>query len=504
MIGIGNGWLGACSKACAVAVAAIGLSPTARGAGEPRESWDAVYFGANRAGYVHTTVTPKQDPKTGRDLVNVQVETSLQFKRDRDAASIELLFGTIETPDGSVLRLDSRTLASRQEMKTSGDVINGQMTLTLEGGGQRQQKTIPWGPEVRGPYGAEMSLSRSLMKPGEAREVRIFTPDLNRVGTAKLSAKSIEPVVLGGGVRRDLLRVEQVTFVDDKPLPGAQTHWVDSTGQILKTYIDQFGGMTTYRTTREAALRTNSGPKFDVNAASQIKVRRAISNPTNSREIVYDVTLKGDDPSKVFPVDARQSVTPGANPNAARLVVKSGGPTVGEAGPEAVDAQYLRPNALVTSDDPRVAALAMRVAGPPADPWGKAVAVQHWVFENLKKKNFETVFAPASEVARDLEGDCTEHSVLTAAILRAAGVPARVVVGLLYVEPNQSFGFHMWNEVYVNRRWVAVDSAFDQSTVDAVHIKLVESSLDGIAPYETFLAVVRVLNKTAIEPVEVR
>ncbi len=32
----------------------------------------------------------------------------------------------------------------------------------------------------------------------------------------------------------------------------------------------------------------------------------------------------------------------------------------------------------------------------------------------------------------------------------------------------------MWDEVYVNQRWVALDPSWDQSTVDAVHIKLSE------------------------------
>ena len=66
------------------------------------------------------------------------------------------------------------------------------------------------------------------------------------------------------------------------------------------------------------------------------------------------------------------------------------------------------------------------------------------------------------------------------------------------------FGFHLWNEVYVNRRWVAVDATYDQTEVDAVHIKLAESSLDGVAPFEAFLPVVRVLGKMTIVPVEVR
>ena len=493
-----------CLGSAILLVAALPAPASAWQGSDVKESWDAVYFGNTRAGYSHTTVKPVVDPKTKEILVNVQIEMTLHLKRDKDTTTIDFLYGTIERPDGEVLRLDTRTQASRQEMRTHGDVINGQMKLILDGGGQRQEQVIPWTPDVRGPYGAEMSQSRKPMAPGESREIKIFTPELNRIVVAKLVAKGVESVNVGGNVRRDLLRVEQVTYLDGKPMPGAQTQWVDSTGQILRTYSDQFGGMSVYRTTRDAALQSVGRGKFDINAASLIKVRRAINNPTSSREIVYDLTIRDEDPAKIVPNDGRQAVTPGAVAGSARLVVRTDTPTTGEPGPESVDPQYLRPNALINATDARVVAIANRAAGGVADPWAKASAIQHWVFENIKKKNFETVFASASEVARDLEGDCTEHSVLTAAICRAAGIPSRVVVGLLYVEPAQGFGFHMWNEVYVNRRWVALDSAFDQSAVDATHIKFVESSLDGVSPYETFLAVVRVLNKTAIEPVEVR
>ena len=58
--------------------------------------------------------------------------------------------------------------------------------------------------------------------------------------------------------------------------------------------------------------------------------------------------------------------------------------------------------------------------------------------------------------------------------------------------------------VFVNRRWVAVDAAFDQTDVDAAHIKLADTSLDGVSPYESFMPVARVSNKLTFEPVEIR
>ena len=149
-------------------------------------------------------------------------------------------------------------------------------------------------------------------------------------------------------------------------------------------------------------------------------------------------------------------------------------------------------------------ALARQAVGDAVDPWDKAVRIERWVATNMKNKNFATAFAPASEVARNLSGDCTEHGVLTAALCRAVGIPARVAIGLVYVDHLGGFGFHLWNEVYVNRRWVAIDAAFDQTEVDAVHLKLSDTSLAGVSPYEAFLPVVRVMNKLTLEPREVR
>ncbi len=94
--------------------------------------------------------------------------------------------------------------------------------------------------------------------------------------------------------------------------------------------------------------------------------------------------------------------------------------------------------------------------------------------------------------------------MLAAAMYRAVGIPSRVVVGLIYVEELEGFGFHMWNEVYINQRWVALDPTWDQSTVDAVHIKLSDSSLEGVSPFETFLPIIRVSGKLEIEPIEQR
>jgi hypothetical protein len=62
----------------------------------------------------------------------------------------------------------------------------------------------------------------------------------------------------------------------------------------------------------------------------------------------------------------------------------------------------------------------------------------------------------------------------------------------------------MWNEVYVNGRWVALDPSWNQTAVDATHIKVTDSSLAGVSPFSTFVPLLQVMGKLEIDPIEVQ
>src|SRR5262249_31813813 len=100
--------------AAALASAPAPVPAPAQGQGQIQESWDAVYLAGAKVGYIHTFVEPLKD--RGRDLLRVRVDTSLSLKRLEDEITMELRYGTIETPEGAVLRLDTRTVASTQEI----------------------------------------------------------------------------------------------------------------------------------------------------------------------------------------------------------------------------------------------------------------------------------------------------------------------------------------------------------------------------------------------------
>jgi transglutaminase-like putative cysteine protease len=119
---------------------------------------------------------------------------------------------------------------------------------------------------------------------------------------------------------------------------------------------------------------------------------------------------------------------------------------------------FLKPDRFVQSDAPQIKAVADSIrTATRADSWVLARSIASWVGEYITHKNMEQGYASALDVYRTRTGDCTEHSLLTTAVLRAAGIPARPVVGLAYSEHDHAFVGHMWVEAYVDQ-WRTLDA----------------------------------------------
>ena len=93
------------------------------------------------------------------------------------------------------------------------------------------------------------------------------------------------------------------------------------------------------------------------------------------------------------------------------------------------------------------------------------------------KVSTDVEYVPASRTAADLRGDCRQYAMLTAALCRAAGVPARTALGLVYdkdPEKGPILAFHMWTEVFVGGRWMGIDAVWGEGGVGADHLKIAD------------------------------
>ena len=83
-----------------------------------------------------------------------------------------------------------------------------------------------------------------------------------------------------------------------------------------------------------------------------------------------------------------------------------------------------------------------------------------YVYEHIDDKTYSRTFDYASRIAESGAGDCTEHAVLLAALARASGYYARVVIGTLLLDTEsepQAFG-HAWTEIHDGSDWQIRDA----------------------------------------------
>ncbi len=286
--------------------------------------------------------------------------------------------------------------------------------------------------------------------------------------------------------------------------------WLDDKWLAVRSEsnVPGLGRMTLYRTTRAVAEKEGAAPALmaDLGLKSLIPLNQAIDRPHEAREIVYRITIKDDDdPTTTFTQDARQKVenVQGNTFDLRVRRIREPGETEGNGRDKG---DFLKSSYFLDSDNEKIRELAARVTEGETDPWRKGQRIEKWVHEHMKS-NTEINFAPASQVLRDLQGDCRQHAMLTAALCRAAGLPARTAIGLVYVpDPDRGpvLGFHMWTEVWVKGQWLMLDAVMGRGSVGPAHLKITDHSWQDIQTLAPLLPVTRVTGKVRIEIVSVK
>lgn len=138
------------------------------------------------------------------------------------------------------------------------------------------------------------------------------------------------------------------------------------------------------------------------------------------------------------------------------------------------DDRWLAASFIVDHDQPEILALRdafLRQAGD--EDAGSARDVVAFVEQAVDATHGQG-WEPASLTARSLRGDCTEHAVLTAALARSLGTPARVVVGMVIVRPTDRYATvgHAWAELRDGDRWVIADAALGAAGAEARYVPL--------------------------------
>jgi hypothetical protein len=377
------------------------------------------------------------------------------------------------------------------------------MVIENQAPGAPRETRLSWSSDIRGFRGVERSLAGQPLAPGQKRTLRMLMPLVNQVAEIELSARDFESTAVMG-VERNLLAIDSRTRLPDGN-SLSETLWSDPAGNVLKHRLEGIG-QESYRTRKEVALSDvpNARP-VDLGVDTLIKVDPPLEKAHRARQIRYRVELANGDPAKVFSNGPTQSVR-SLDAHAAELTVRGIRP--GDRSEKradkgaAVGGEYLAANTVLQIDNPLIRQMATEARGAQTEGVKVALALESYVHRLLVITDFSQAFATAAEVAQSRRGDCTEHAVLLAALARASGIPARVAIGLVYVEHAAAFGYHMWTEVYLDGQWVGLDATLGLGGIGAAHLKLADSSLEGATAYSAFLPVAQVVGQLKIKVID--
>jgi hypothetical protein len=147
------------------------------------------------------------------------------------------------------------------------------------------------------------------------------------------------------------------------------------------------------------------------------------------------------------------------------LVLELAAPPPAPAWPQAFDrGEWTGDGFYLDLDDPRLEELLAGCAPP-----GFA-CLEALVDRSIRTKSLQHGFAGVGEVLDSAAGDCTEHALLLAALLRKRGVPARLAYGFLLTEAG--FIGHAWTEARADGSWFWLDPSFPGGRPYAFKLRL--------------------------------
>lgn len=434
-------------------VAAVHAAP-------PEQQWFTVLLDGRKIGSFESTRAAKGDAVVTTQAMDLVLER----------AGVRVTLGssesTTETRDGQPLAFRSVSRLSGAETVIEGRVRDGRIAVdTHSGGGAPQTREMPWPRGALLAEGMRLAAMRAGLRPGTRYRLLAFQPsslDTAEIGNLVGEAESVD---LPDG-RRELARVTQTTQLGGAAL--TTTAWVDHEQTIHKLAMPILGvELTLIACDRACATAPNQGT--DVFERTLMPSPRALTGTDLGSTMRYTLRAKGSSSRLALPRTDEQRVV--ADAERAVVTVRRQAARGIEARPGPEDTQ---PNEWLQSDAPEILALAKQAAGDARGPLERMRRVEAFVRRFIRKKTLGVGYASALEVARNPEGDCTEHALLVAALGRALGIPTRVVDGLAYAPgfagKDQVFVPHAWAQAWTGDRWQSFDAALNG--FDAGHIAL--------------------------------
>ena len=437
--------------------------PLLQGFGE-QEDWMGTYFQGKKMGFtrVQTRWTPEG--------IEVDSTVFFQIRSKSIDQSTTINQKTRLGPDFKLRGFSLLQEITGHRQQVEGRVEGNRLIYRIKSRGFDKEKSIEFPPGTLSSSTFLLNLLADGLKVGQKGTLSLF----------------LEPFQMLVDLEYEVLRKENLeyegkpveTFAIKQKFSGIEiTLWIAGDGSVIKETTNQ--GFESFKESAEVAQKLDEPLTVSsIITMSLVKPDQPINRSERVREIIFHLQpLRSPD---LIPEDQRQKILKTEQlPNGfyrATLQVKTELEQSFSSGLGKPDSKYLEDSAQVQSRHPMIRALARELAGDKRNVWQVAKDINRWVYRNLAKELVDTV--TALDALHERRGECQSHTYLFTAVARAAGIPTRIVNGLVYSQEYSGFLYHAWPEVYVGE-WRALDPTFGQDVVDATHIKLTEGTQDG-------------------------
>ncbi len=457
-----------------VGVAAlVGVSVQAS-AGDER--WHVIEMMGGKAGWMRTSSATLADG-------SIRSESEMSFKVGRGAVEVGIRMETefVETANGKPvsMRVVQEFGAAPVIVEYTFHADHTSVKTTQAGRTTESREDAPPADALT-PAAAERETQRRIEAGEESISLTILDASTGVAGievTRKLKGRGAVEA-LGKTVAATEWAVTQSAFPD-----VTSVEWLDREGRMVRGSMD-LGGIQMTILASEKELALADAPPPELMASTLITPNRPIEAPREASVAEYRVRLSEgslpDLPSAGAQTFQRTDERSG--------VVVADVDRVDRVAADFDTAPYLEASQMVDGEDPEIRRLA--AIGEGETPARRAELLRVATHRHINRKSLDVGLASASDVARTREGDCTEHGVLLAAMLRAAGIPSRVVSGAVYIDEflgsKGVFGYHMWTQALLptddgGLAWVDLDATLGPERAhDAAHIAMSVSALgDG-------------------------
>ena len=460
------------------------------------DNWYSVTIDGVKAGWAHEVVEVDNETNNFRST-KVQ---NMTLSRGGMEISISVSSSFVETQEGTPISVNLTQDAMGMVQETIWEFGDEELKMTKAAGGAPIVKTVPLPTQKwLTPRAVKRMFTKKMAAGANAITYQTMAPELGPTVITVVMTKR-------GETKQDVLGPETMVIswetVNDR-MPVVGTEFYTEAGLSVGSAMSAGFG----------AIENKIMSKFDalspVNEVPELMFSFFVEPnkpiPNDISKLTMRINTK--DGTKVdLPSVGMQKATSNED-GSATLVVNLEAP-IRATKEELVNANYLSASSICDGTDEAVIAIAVdALAALPEDASdnNKALALRSKVHSYIDEKNMSTAFASASQTARSKEGDCTEHAVLLCGVLRAAEIPSRGVMGMVYVPsfggPNGVFGWHMWSQALIDGKWVDLDATL-QTPYSVGHIATITSSLADEDFAAEMVGIITIIGNLEVEIVD--